>query len=51
MSIKAYLIALGLLWLYTIAGVFFATVCFPGALDAGGEPDTRTVNIRFAPTN
>lgn len=44
---KAYGLALGLLWAYVIAGVFFATVCFPGALSANDEPPARTVTIGF----
>lgn len=42
---KAYGIALGLLWAYVVAGVFFATVCYPGVSD--DEPATRTVTIGF----
>lgn len=44
---KAYGIALGLLWAYVVAGVFFATVCYPGALTAADEQPTRTVTIGF----
>lgn len=47
-TLKAYAIALGLLWLYVIAGVFFAQVVYPGTLGAE-EPRTKSVNIRFAP--
>lgn len=48
-TLKAYAIALVLIWLYTIAGVFFAAVVYPGALANDDEPRTTTVNIRFAP--
>lgn len=44
---KAYGIALGVLWAYVIAGVFFAAVVYPGALSAAGEQPTRTVTIGF----
>lgn len=46
-TLKPYLVLLGLIWLYVIAGVFFAQVVYPGTLNADSEPDTRTVNIRF----
>ncbi len=44
---KAYGIALGLLWAYVVAGVFFAAVCFPGALASADEPAPRSVTIGF----
>lgn len=45
-TLKPYLVLLGLIWLYVIAGVFFAQVVYPGTLDTE-EPPMRTVNIHF----
>lgn len=49
-TVKAYAIALALIWLYTIAGVFFAAVCYPGTLTTSDDDrPAKTLNIRFAP--
>lgn len=42
---KAYGIALGVLWAYTAAGIFFAAVVYPGSSDH--EQPTRTITIGF----
>lgn len=42
---KVYGIVLALIFLYTAAGVFFAAVCWPGALDEGAA-EPRTVDMR-----
>lgn len=42
---KAYGIALAVLWVYVIVGVFYAAVVYPSA--SSGEPPTRTVTIGF----
>lgn len=44
---KPYLIALAIFWSWIVAGVFFASACWPGALTANGDDGpTRTVNFR-----
>lgn len=39
---RRYLIALSLIWLYTLAGVVFSCVLWPGGLDSDA-----TLHIRF----
>lgn len=48
-TLKAYGIALALIWLYTVAGIFFACIVYPSTLTTSdNDRPPHTLNIRFA---